>query len=128
MLIAERFRENDIPINILDGNGNTILHHIGAFLEDDVTIIHTILGILINLYGANITIRNNAGDTILHNAIYHSNPTVAVYLIQTQILAAIDTGLHPRIPRASTGYIPCCLLLLFAQFCTGCTNSALFCQ
>ena len=110
MLIAQRFIENGIPINIPDAHGNTILHHIGCFLEDDAATIHTLLGMFINIYGANITIQNNAGDTILHNAIYHSNSTIAVYLIHTQILAAIDTGLHPRIPhlliRNNNGYNP----------------------
>tara|TARA_B100000579_G_C22732180_1_gene804816 strand:- start:151 stop:927 length:777 start_codon:yes stop_codon:yes gene_type:complete len=111
MLIAERFRENDISINIPDANGNTILHHIGAFTEeDDAAVIHTLLGMMINLYGANITVQNNAGDTALHFAIYYSNQAVATYLIHTQLLAAIDTGLHPRIAhlliRNNIGYNP----------------------
>jgi len=108
--IAERFRENDIPINVPDANGNTILHHVASFHEHNVQLINTLLGALVHLYGANVAIQNNEGDTPLHFAIYYQNPSVASYIIQTQILAPIDTGLHPTIShlliRNNSGHNP----------------------
>ena len=52
---------------------------------------------LINLFGADITLQNANGDTPLHSAIHEVKRESAIYLIHRQIDVPIDMGFEPRI-------------------------------
>ena len=126
LMICDRFANNGIDVNIQDNNGNTILHHVCAYFIGNPPVTQAILELLINNYGCRITEQNNQGETPLHFAISYYNEHAASFLIHSQVMAAIDMGIHLRIEhlriRNNEGDNALLLCMRFLQTTDGLTE------
>eukprot|EP01084_Bolivina_argentea_P080713 146175_1 len=85
-LLKSFVRDYDVPINMQDNKGNTILHHI--IRRKDFDAIYELMNVLKSDQHFIFDIRNHNGDTIVHEMVKQNNHSELQHLLNTIQLQA----------------------------------------
>eukprot|EP01084_Bolivina_argentea_P203336 347315_1 len=87
-ILRQFVNEHDVPINIQDDNGDTVIHHM--IRNADYSAIYALLGSLKPQQRFNFHIKNDKEYTIIHELMKQKNWVELIYLLNMAKTKAFD--------------------------------------